>query len=135
MTDAAVARRVFTALEQIGAVLYLQQFVPHDGVDWRLLVIGDEVLGMRRINPDDWRTNISLGARAEPLEVTAELAATGPPRRGGRRRERRRRRPAARPRRPALRPRSERRPRLAGPRRRDRRRRRRRACLNHVATC
>jgi ribosomal protein S6--L-glutamate ligase len=40
-----------------------------------LLVIGDEVLGMRRVNPDDWRTNISRGARAEPLEVTLELAA------------------------------------------------------------
>ncbi len=74
VTDAAIARRVFTALEQIGAVLYLQQFVPHDGVDWRLLVVGDEVLGMRRVNPDDWRTNISLGAKAEPLEVTLELA-------------------------------------------------------------
>jgi ribosomal protein S6--L-glutamate ligase len=74
VSDAAVARRVFAALEQIGAVLYLQQFVPHDGVDWRLLAIGDDVLGMRRVNPDDWRTNISLGARGEPLEVTAELA-------------------------------------------------------------
>jgi ribosomal protein S6--L-glutamate ligase len=74
VSDAAVARRVFMALEQIGAVLYLQQFVPHDGVDWRLLVIGDEVLGMKRINPDDWRTNISLGARPAPLEVTVELA-------------------------------------------------------------
>jgi tetrahydromethanopterin:alpha-L-glutamate ligase len=29
---------------------------------------------MRRRNPLDWRTNISRGARAEPLEVTAELA-------------------------------------------------------------
>ncbi len=74
VSDEAVARRVFMALEQIGAVLYLQQFVPHDGVDWRLLVVGDDVLGMRRINPDDWRTNISRGARAEPLEVTVELA-------------------------------------------------------------
>ncbi len=74
VADASIARRVFAALEQIGAVLYLQQFIPHDGVDWRLLVIGDEVLGMRRVNLDDWRTNISLGARAEPLEVTAELA-------------------------------------------------------------
>jgi tetrahydromethanopterin:alpha-L-glutamate ligase len=73
-TDAAVARRVFAALEQVGAVLYLQQFVPHDGVDWRLLVIGEEVLGMRRVNPDDWRTNISLGGRGEPLEVTLELS-------------------------------------------------------------
>jgi ribosomal protein S6--L-glutamate ligase len=74
VTDAAIARRVFAALEQFDSVLYLQQFLPHDGVDWRLLVIGDEVLGMRRVNPDDWRTNISLGARGEPLEVTAELA-------------------------------------------------------------
>jgi RimK family alpha-L-glutamate ligase len=74
VSDVAIARRVFVSLEQIGAVLYLQQFVPHDGVDWRLLVIGDEVLGMKRINPDDWRTNISLGARPAPLEVTVELA-------------------------------------------------------------
>jgi RimK family alpha-L-glutamate ligase len=73
-TDAAAAETAFATLEQAGSVIYLQQFVPHDGVDWRLLVIGDEVLGMRRVNPDDWRTNISLGARAEPLEVTAELA-------------------------------------------------------------
>jgi RimK family alpha-L-glutamate ligase len=75
VTDAAMAHRVFTALEQIGSALYLQQFIPHDGIDWRLLVIGDEVLGMRRVNPDDWRTNISLGAKAEPLEVTAQLAS------------------------------------------------------------
>jgi len=75
VNDEAVARRVFMALEQIGSVLYVQQFIPHDGVDWRLLVVGDDVLGMRRINPDDWRTNISRGARAEPLEVTLELAA------------------------------------------------------------
>jgi RimK family alpha-L-glutamate ligase len=75
VTDEAIARRVFAALEQLGSALYLQQFIPHDGIDWRLLVIGDEVLGMRRINPDDWRTNISLGARAELLEVTAELAS------------------------------------------------------------
>jgi ribosomal protein S6--L-glutamate ligase len=74
VSDSAVALRVFTALEQTGAVLYLQQFVPHDGCDWRLLVVGDDVFGMRRVNRDDWRTNISLGARAEPLEVTVELA-------------------------------------------------------------
>jgi RimK family alpha-L-glutamate ligase len=73
VTDAGMAHRVFAALELLGSALYLQQFIPHDGIDWRLLVIGDEVLGMRRINLDDWRTNISLGARAEPLEVTAEL--------------------------------------------------------------
>jgi ribosomal protein S6--L-glutamate ligase len=74
LNDAAVARRIFAALEQIGAVHYIQQFIPHEGVDWRLLVVGDDVFGMKRINRDDWRTNISLGARPGPLEVTVELA-------------------------------------------------------------
>jgi ribosomal protein S6--L-glutamate ligase len=73
VSDAAIARRVFTALEPLGAVLYLQKFIPHDGIDWRLLVVGDEVFGMKRVNVEDWRTNISLGARPAPLEVTAEL--------------------------------------------------------------
>jgi ribosomal protein S6--L-glutamate ligase len=74
VSDAAIARRVFTALEPLGAVLYLQKFIPHDGIDWRLLVIGEEVFGMKRVSADDWRTNISLGARPAPLEVTVELA-------------------------------------------------------------
>jgi len=74
VTDEAIALRVFKALEQIGAVLYLQEFVPHEGCDLRVMVLGDQVLGMRRRHPHDWRTNISLGATAEPLEVTDELA-------------------------------------------------------------
>jgi len=74
LTDEAVALRAFSALAPLGAVLYLQQFVPHDGFDLRLLVIGDRVLGMRRRNPADWRTNIARGATAEPLEVTEDLA-------------------------------------------------------------
>jgi ribosomal protein S6--L-glutamate ligase len=55
-------------------VFYLQEFVEHEGCDLRLLVIGDEVLGMKRRHPTDWRTNISLGAIGEPLKVTSELA-------------------------------------------------------------
>ena len=30
---------------------------------------------MKRVNHDDWRTNISLGAQAEPLVVTDRLAS------------------------------------------------------------
>jgi ribosomal protein S6--L-glutamate ligase len=73
LQDEALALRAFRMLEQLGAVLYLQEFVPHDGADLRLLVIGGRVLGMRRRNPLDWRTNVSRGATAEPLEVTPEL--------------------------------------------------------------
>lgn len=72
LDDAALAERAFKMLAQLGAVLYLQEFVEHEGFDLRLLVVGERVLGMRRRNPLDWRTNISRGAKAEPLEVTDE---------------------------------------------------------------
>lgn len=71
--DEAIAIRTFKLLVQLGAVIYQQQFIEHEGYDIRLLVIGEEVLGMRRSNQLDWRTNISRGATAEPIEVTAEM--------------------------------------------------------------
>ena len=73
IADEAFAYRSFRLLEQLGSVIYLQKFIPHEGADLRLLVIGDEVLGMRRVNPHDWRTNISLGAKGEPLVVSEQL--------------------------------------------------------------
>jgi len=72
--DTDLAFRTFKTLSQISAVLYVQQFVPHEGCDWRLFVLGERVFGMRRRNPLDWRTNISRGATAEPLIVDDELA-------------------------------------------------------------
>ncbi len=74
VTDEAVAERVFRALEQVGSVLYLQEYIEHGGRDLRLLVIGDRVFGMERNNPSDWRSNACRGAECTPLEVTAELA-------------------------------------------------------------
>lgn len=74
LNDEALALRAFKMLAGLGAVLYLQKFIEHEGADWRLLVIGDRVLGMRRRNPLDWRTNVSRGATAEPMAVTPELA-------------------------------------------------------------
>ena len=73
VTDEALAWRTFNALAQLDRVIYLQQFVQHHGSDLRLLVIGDRVIGMRRTNPLDWRTNISLGGAAERLVVSSEL--------------------------------------------------------------
>ncbi len=71
--DPALALRAFKMLEQLGAVLYLQQYIPHHGYDLRLLVIGDRVLGMRRRSDSDWRTNVSRGATTEPLTVDDTL--------------------------------------------------------------
>ncbi len=72
--DADIARRVFGTLAQLNAVIYLQKFVPHNCQDIRLLVVGDEVFGMTRKNPRDWRTNVSRGGVGQPLQVSSELA-------------------------------------------------------------
>lgn len=72
LQDEALALRAFKMLAQLGAVLYLQEFVPHEGFDLRLLVIGERVLGVRRRNPLDWRTNLSRGAVAEPFVPSDE---------------------------------------------------------------
>lgn len=73
VSDAALAERAFRLLEQLGAVLYLQQFVPHEGFDLRALVIGDQLLAIRRRNSADWRTNVSRGAIAEVVDLDESL--------------------------------------------------------------
>jgi RimK family alpha-L-glutamate ligase len=72
LQDPALADRAFRLLVQLGSVVYLQEFVPHDGWDLRLFVIGTRVLGMRRINRLDWRTNVSRGAVGEAIEPRDE---------------------------------------------------------------
>jgi RimK family alpha-L-glutamate ligase len=74
LNDEALALRAFKMLAGLGAVLYVQEFIEHEGCDLRILVLGERVLGMRRCNPCDWRTNVARGAKAEPLEVTPDLA-------------------------------------------------------------
>jgi len=73
LSDRAIAERTFSLLVGLGAVLYVQEFVRHPGYDVRVLIVGSRVFGMRRVNALDWRTNISRGATAEPLELSAEL--------------------------------------------------------------
>jgi ribosomal protein S6--L-glutamate ligase len=69
LQDEELANRAFSTLQQLRAVLYVQEFIPHAGYDIRLFVLGDQVLGMRRINGHDWRTNVSRGAHTEPFAV------------------------------------------------------------------
>jgi ribosomal protein S6--L-glutamate ligase len=75
LNDEALALRAFRMLAQLGAVLYLQEFIPHAGCDLRLLVIGSRILSMRRTNALDWRTNISRGAAAEAFVPNDEQVA------------------------------------------------------------
>jgi ribosomal protein S6--L-glutamate ligase len=77
LSDEALALRAFKMLAQLGAVLYVQEYIEHEGCDLRLLLIGERVLAMRRRNPLDWRTNLSRGAKAEaftPDDSLVEMA-------------------------------------------------------------
>ena len=71
VSDPDLALRTFRTLERIGAVLYLQEFVEHEGFDLRVLVLDGKVLAaMRRRSPRDFRTNVSRHAHAEPVEIS-----------------------------------------------------------------
>ena len=73
ISDESLALRAFRMLEQMNAVIYVQAFVEHEGFDERLFVLGDVVLGMKRINRDDWRTNVSRGSTTEAIAVPPQL--------------------------------------------------------------
>ena len=64
--------------EVCGSLAYLQRFVPpaaDPGFDWRVLVVGGRaVTAMRRVGTG-WIHNVAQGARCEPAELTAALAA------------------------------------------------------------
>ncbi|MCA9199190.1 MAG: RimK family alpha-L-glutamate ligase [Planctomycetales bacterium] len=72
LQDENIALRAFKLLTQAGAVLYLQEFIEHEGYDVRVFLCGDNILSMRRHNALDWRTNVSRGASAEPFTASDE---------------------------------------------------------------
>jgi RimK family alpha-L-glutamate ligase len=74
VSDFELARRTFQTLERLGAVLYVQRFLPHDGHDLRAFILGDRVLGaIRRFAAGgDWRTNVAVGGRAEACRLDPE---------------------------------------------------------------
>jgi ribosomal protein S6--L-glutamate ligase len=74
LADEALAQRAFSMLARLGAVLYIQPFIPHDGHDLRVLVVGEKMWAMRRSNPLDWRTNVSRGANAAPAQLDSHCA-------------------------------------------------------------
>ena len=65
ISDPDMAWRVFTTLEQISSVIYIQEFIPHRGFDLRILLVGDDVFCVARHGAiGDWRTNVSRGGKA-----------------------------------------------------------------------
>jgi RimK family alpha-L-glutamate ligase len=73
--DRQLAWYTFSTLEQLGAAIYVQRFIAPGGRDTRLLVIGDQVLGIRRTNENDFRTNVAGGATGRAVELAEPIAA------------------------------------------------------------
>ena len=72
VSDPDLAHRTFRTLMRLNAVLYLQRFIDHEGFDVRVLVLDGQPLGaIRRRSPNDFRTNVSRNAIAEPHEATS----------------------------------------------------------------
>ena len=73
ITDPDIAARVFRTISFHHGVLYLQEFINHGGSDIRAFVIGDRVVAAMRRIAENWKTNVSLGAKPVPLNLPAEL--------------------------------------------------------------
>ncbi len=73
VSDPEVAFRVFSAIQFIHGVIYLQEFIPHGNRDIRVFVIGDRVVAAMYREASTWKTNVSQGARPRPLEPSEEL--------------------------------------------------------------
>lgn len=75
LQDKDMAWRCFGTLQQLGQVLYVQQFIEHLGYDIRVLAVGQQRYAVRRVAPaGGWRTNISQGSHAEPHDLTCQQA-------------------------------------------------------------
>ena len=72
VTDSDMAWRVFSTLEQLQSVIYIQEFLVSEGYDLRLLIVGEELFCVRRENHGDWRSNVARGGHAIPHEPTFE---------------------------------------------------------------
>lgn len=67
-----MAWRVFGSLQQIGQVLYVQQFVEHLGYDIRVLLVGQDSFSIRRRSNGGWLTNLSQGSVAEAHRLSPQ---------------------------------------------------------------
>lgn len=75
VADEEMAYRVFRTVETIRGVYYLQRTIDHEGLDYRVFVVGGRVLGGIERRADGWRTNISRGGRAVAARLPDDWAA------------------------------------------------------------
>ena len=73
VSDPDLAYRTCRALEVTRSVFYLQEFVPHGGRDVRAFVVGGRLVAAMTRRAAGWKTNVSQGARTEPVLLSGML--------------------------------------------------------------
>lgn len=72
--DADVAMHIFSYLVNLNKPMYVQRYLEKLGSgDYRVVVVGDEVVGAEFRRSSTWKSNVAQGARPEPAKVTPEL--------------------------------------------------------------
>jgi len=73
--DVDLAYNAFHLLERLGQPILVQKCLRGPGSDIRAFVVQDEVIAaMRRIpEEDEWRSNLSIGGRAEKIDLDEKL--------------------------------------------------------------
>ncbi|MGC8606377.1 MAG: ATP-grasp domain-containing protein [Vulcanisaeta sp.] len=73
--DADVAMHIFSYLTNLNKPMYVQRFLDKIGNgDYRVVVVGNEVIGAEFRRGISWKSNIAQGANPEPAKVTDELS-------------------------------------------------------------
>jgi ribosomal protein S6--L-glutamate ligase/tetrahydromethanopterin:alpha-L-glutamate ligase len=73
ISDPDVATRVFRTIAFYHGVIYVQEFVPHGFSDARLFVVGNRVIAAMHRVAQNWKTNVSLGAKPVAYKPSEEL--------------------------------------------------------------
>ena len=69
VSDRETAYRVFRALELGRYIYYLQEYIAHGCEDIRVFVIGNKAVAAMKRRGTTWKSNMSYGAKAEPLKI------------------------------------------------------------------
>ncbi|MHA1208639.1 MAG: lysine biosynthesis protein LysX [Candidatus Freyarchaeota archaeon] len=78
LKDEQSAKAILESREVLGSFLhkvyYLQEFI-NSGRDIRVFVVGESAVAAmyRYLIPGDWRSNATIGAKADPCEITPEM--------------------------------------------------------------
>lgn len=71
----ASASSILDALEEVRQPFLLQEFIDNDGMDYRLIVAGNNIIGAmkRKAAPGEFRSNIHAGGTGEAFEPETDM--------------------------------------------------------------